>query len=216
MYSLFAHIPDMPIVGGLAIADDRMSQGSISGISRDLQRGFNAMQSASRLSEAGISDNEPNIGGKSKSRKRTKFQLKGFALGYNAVLKHNPADAIESIEERDEEFKATGTQNVAKLQGAAAAVGEEADFDTAAPKKPGLQVETEYKPRLPKSGSTIEPRSGMNRGMQSPSVGTPGGVLSPDNRNAGVSQVTDESEYDSEEESEEEESDEESSEEESL
>ena len=117
------------------------------------------------------------------------------------------------IEERDEEFKATGTQNVGRHVG-----GAEADFEVEAaspdPKTPvnagGLYVETAYKPAKKGEIKTAgtEPRSGMNRGVLSPSVGTPGGAagrssgLPSSNRNRAVSELTDESEYDSEEEEE--------------
>ena len=136
------------------------------------------MQSASRLSEAGISDNERTTGAGNKgppgknARKKPKTQLKGFALGFNAVLKPDPAGGIESIEERDEEFKATGTQNVAGILGAKD--GAAADLGPSGSKKPGLHVETEYEP---KSAGGRDPKSGMNRGVVSPSLGTPGGAL---------------------------------------
>ena len=159
-----------------------------------------------------MSDNEGITGtGKKGSpgkngRKKPKTQLKGFALGFNAVLKPDPAGGIESIEERDEEFKTTGTQNVAGIIGAKDGVA--ADLGPSGSKKSGLHVETEYQP---KSHGGREPKSGMNRGVVSPSLGTPGGALVPSSglpsskrQGADGSQVTDESEYDSEESSEEE------------
>ena len=194
-------------------------------------RGVNALESASRLSDGGVSEKELQVGVKNKSesptkintRKKPKFQLKGFALGYNAVLKNS----VEAIEERDEEFKATGTQNVANHL---AGVNEEGKEEGAAAnqekkgtgKAGGLYVETDYKPKLKSEIQTAgtEPRSGMNRGVVSPSLGgTPGGAnggvtstIPGSNRNRVVSELTDESEYDSEEEEEsEEESGEESS-----
>ena len=86
----------------------------MSGISRELLLGVNALHSASRFSEEeGIDANTDNKGdnqAKEQPRKKPKFQLKGFALGFNAVLKNNHAtETFERIEERDEEFKTTGT-----------------------------------------------------------------------------------------------------------
>ena len=91
--------------------------------------------------------------------------------------------------------------------------GEAANLDKKAAAKPGgLYVETDYKPKLKSNIQTAtissgnEPRSGMNRGVLSPSLGTPGGALNAgrssglpsSNRNRAVSELTDESEYDSE------------------
>ena len=133
------------------------------------------------------------------------------------MLKNN--HSVEMIEERDEEFKATGTQNVAnhlagdeegKEEGATANLDKKATG-----KSGGLYVETDYKPKKEEIKTATltagtEPRSGMNRGVISPSLGTPGGALArhasgvpSSNRNRAVSELTDESEYDSEEEGEE-------------
>ena len=93
------------------------------------------------------------------------------------------------------------TQNVANhLKNANA-------FDAADPKTPSkdLVIDTNVKGdrRSEIQTAEVDLKSGMNRGVLSPSVG----VASPSpEKNQSVSDMTDESEYDSEEESEEEES----------
>ena len=99
---MFANIPDPTHVGGQALATgENQSQSGFSDISKELLNGINPIHSVSRLSE-----DEPANKEKKPIRNKSKFAIKGFALGYNAVQKPDP---IEMIEERDEEFKATAT-----------------------------------------------------------------------------------------------------------
>ena len=67
IYSLFANIPDIATFGAQAITDDKRSQSSFSGISRDLLHGVKAVESASRLSEDGVSLKEGQVGPKNES-----------------------------------------------------------------------------------------------------------------------------------------------------
>lgn len=76
IYSLFANIPEMPIFGAQQLTDDKKSQSSFSGISRDLLHGYKGVESVSRLSDGGISEKEIQVGVKTKSESPTKVNTR--------------------------------------------------------------------------------------------------------------------------------------------